>query len=225
MVVYIDDVLVTGKSEEEHLAALEETLRRLKEAGLRLKKSKCVFMASSVIYLGYRIDAEGLHPVPEKVQALKEAPTPCNVSELKSYLGLLTYYSKFLPNVSTVLAPLYQLLRHDCKWTWSPQQERAFTQSKELLMSSQLLVHFNPSLEIRLACDASAYGIGAVLSHRMPDGSEKPVAFASRTLTNAERNYSQMEKLCVRSETFQFLFVRSSLHSPNGSRTPADAIQ
>ena len=107
VVVYIDDVLVTGKSEEEHLAALEETLRRLKEAGLRLKKSKCVFMASSVIYLGYRIDAESLHPVPEKVQALKEAPMPCNVSELKSYLGLPTYYSKFLPNVSTVVAPLY----------------------------------------------------------------------------------------------------------------------
>ena len=225
VVVYIDDVLVTGKSEEEHLAALEETLRRLKEAGLRLKKSKCVFMASSVIYLGYRIDAESLHPVPEKVQALKEAPMPCNVSELKSYLGLPTYYSKFLPNVSTVLAPLYT----NCYDTIASgsghpnRREPSHSRRNYSCLRSQLLVHFNPSLEIRLACDSSAYGIGAVLSHRMPDGSEKPVAFASRTLTNAERNYSRMEKeamACVfgvkrfNSYLFGHHFILQTDHEP-----------
>ena len=194
VVVYIDDVLVTGKTQEEHLKALDEALGRMREAGLRLKKDKCVFLAPSVVYLGHRIDEQGLHPVAEKLQALQEAPRPTNVSELKSYLGLLTYYAKFLPNLSTVLAPLYRLLKHQEVWKWLTEQEKAFQKSKELMMCSQLLVHFDPKLEIRLACDASAYGVGAVLSHKMPDGSEKPVGFASRTLTETEKKYSQVEK-------------------------------
>ena len=151
-------------------------------------------MVGSVDYLGYRIDAEGLHPLPDKVQAVEEAPTPTCLTELKSYLGLLTYYSKFLSNLSTRLAPLYKLLGKDVPWQWGASQERAFCSSKKLLTSSNLLIHFDPSLPLTLACDASAYGIGAVLAHRLPDGSEKPVGYISRTLTKAERNYSQLEK-------------------------------
>ena len=194
VVVYIDDILITGKTEADHLAALEEVLKRLEEAGLRLKKDKCVFLAPSVVYLGYKVDAQGIHPVAEKVKAIQEAPRPRNVSELKSYLGLLTYYSRFLPNLSNTLAPLYQLLKHSVHWEWTAQREKAFTESKKLLLTSQLLVHFDPTLKIRLACDASAYGIGAVLSHQMPDGSEKPIGFISRTLSETEKKYSQIEK-------------------------------
>ena len=95
--------------------------------------------------------------------------------EMKSYLGLLTYYAKFLPNLSTELAPLYRLLRRQEAGKWSAEQQKAFEKSKELMMSSQLFVHFDPKLEISLACDASAYSIGAVLSHKMPD----VVGFAS----------------------------------------------
>ena len=137
---------------------------------------------------------QGLHPVPEKVKAVQEAPKPQNVTELKSYLGLLSYYSKFLPNLSTVLAPLYKLLRQREKWQWKKPQHHAFEESKKLLLSSQVLVHFNPSLDIQLACDASDYGLGAVLSHKMPDGSEKPIGFVSRTLSDTEKKYSQIEK-------------------------------
>lgn len=192
--VYLDDILVTGPTEEEHLSALEKVLGRMSEAGLRLRRDKCVFLAPSVVYLGHRIDAQGLHPVTEKVKAVQEAPTPKNVTELQSYLGLLSYYSRFLPSLSTRLAPLYQLLKHDEPWSWKSAQEKAFVESKQSLLSSQVLVHFDPCLEIVLACDASAYGIGAVLSHRMLDGSEKPIGFVSRTLTEAEKNYSQIEK-------------------------------
>ena len=169
-------------------------LARLEEAGLHLNREKCVFLAPSVIYLGHRIDAEGLHPIREKVQAIQEAPQPNNVAELKSYLGLLTYYSKFLRNLSTMLAPLYQLLKHGERWCWTSMQTQAFVKSKELILSSQVLVHFDPTLKIRLACDVSDYGIGAVLSHVMPDGAEKPVGFFSRSLTATERKYSQIEK-------------------------------
>ena len=91
VVVYLDDILITGKTRSEHVQALDEVLSRLKKAGLRLQKKKCVFMASEVNYLGHRIDAEGLHPLSEKVRAIQKAPGPRSVSELKSYLGLLSY--------------------------------------------------------------------------------------------------------------------------------------
>ena len=113
------DILITGETESDHLQSLEEVLNRLVKAGLRVKKHKCKFMAPSVTYLGYVIDAEGLHPLPDKVQAVQQAPTPRSVTELKSYLGLLTYYGKFLPNLSTRLAPLYKLLGKNVKWKWS----------------------------------------------------------------------------------------------------------
>ena len=192
--VYIDDILITGETEADHLQTLEKVLERLAKAGLRAKKHKCKFMVPSVDYLGYVIDAQGLRPHPDKALAIQQAPTPLNVTQLKSYLGLLSYYGKFLPNLSTLLAPLYKLLGKDIQWEWSSEQEQAFQASKELLTSSKLLVHFNPQLSLLLACDASAYGIGAVLAHKMPDGSEQPIGYVSRTLNSAERNYSQLEK-------------------------------
>ena len=115
-------------------------------------------MVPSVVYLGHRIDREGLHPLAEKVKAIKEAPRPRNASELKSYLGLLTYYSKFMPNLSSTLAPLYSLLRSSSHWHWGVRQAKAFKASQQLLTFSEVLVHFDPRNEIVLSCDASPYG-------------------------------------------------------------------
>uniref|UniRef100_A0A8C5QT05 Gypsy retrotransposon integrase-like protein 1 n=2 Tax=Leptobrachium leishanense TaxID=445787 RepID=A0A8C5QT05_9ANUR len=192
--VYLDDILVTGVSEDDHLRNLEEVLSRLKQSGLRLKRSKCKFLGTEVVFLGHKISAAGVQPVAEKVQAIQEAPTPRSVSELKAYLGLLNYYHKFLPSLSTLLAPLHALLRKETKWTWSCEQKEAFEKSKNLLQSDALLVHYDVNKPIILACDASPYGVGAVLSHRMGDGSERPIGFVSRTLNAAEKNYSQIEK-------------------------------
>ena len=180
-------------SQKRNTRTFEKVLGQLETSGLCVKKKKCQFMVPSVTYLGHQIDASGLHPVPDKIRTIEEAPAPNNVTELKSYLGLLTYYGKFLPNLATQLAPLYQLLQNEHPWMWG-QQQKSFQTSKKLLTSSQLLVHFNPDMELILACDASAYGIGAVLAHKMPDGTEKPVGYASRTLTKAEKNCSQLEK-------------------------------
>ncbi|KAG1959630.1 hypothetical protein F2P79_005884 [Pimephales promelas] len=192
--VFLDDILVTGRNDEEHLQTLARVLRRLQEAGLRLKRSKCSFMEKEVTFLGHKVDETGLHPVPEKVTALQNAPAPKNVTELKAYLGLLNYYNKFLPNLSTILAPVHKLLRKDEKWNWEGEQEAAFAQSKEMINSVQVLVHYDPQKDVILSCDASPYGLGAVLSHKMPDGSERPIGFMSRTLNQAERNYSQLDK-------------------------------
>ena len=112
-------------------------------------------MVSSVKYLGHIIDANGLHPAPDKLKAVKNAPAPQNVTELKAYLGLLTYYSKFLPNMATTLSPLYMLLHNNVKWQWTSSEAKAFQESKDLLTSNSLLVHFNPSQMLTLMCDAS----------------------------------------------------------------------
>ena len=192
--MYLDDILITGSTEDEHLRALEEVLDRLDKAGLRVKQSKCEFMRPSVDYLGHRIDATGLHPLQDKVRAIKEAPTPKSVHELKSYLGILTYYGKFLPNLSSTLHSLYQLLKKDTPWSWGAAQAKAFEVSKKLLTSAKFLTHFDSNQKLTLACDASGYGLGVVLAHKMPDGSEKLIGYASRTLTKSEKNYSQLEK-------------------------------
>ncbi|CAI5670817.1 unnamed protein product [Oreochromis niloticus] len=109
--VSLDDIILMGKNDKEHLQTLDGVLQRLEEAGLRLKRSKCQFMEKEVTFLGHRVDKTGLHPVPAKVKAVQEAPPPKSVTELKAYLGLLNFYNKFLPNLSTLLAPLHKLLR------------------------------------------------------------------------------------------------------------------
>ncbi len=192
--VYLDDILVAGQMEEEHLVALETVLNRINKSGLRMRLSKCAFMQSSVSYLGHVISQKGLQPLPNKVQAIQGAPIPSNIHQLKSYLGLLTYYNRFLPNMSSTLAPLYLLLRKGQPWSWGKEQQSAFDQSKTSLSASSFLTHFDSNLPILLACDASAYGIGAVLAHRTPEGGERPIGYVSRTLNSAERNYSQLEK-------------------------------
>ena len=192
--VYLDDILVTGTSESEHLQILEQVLTRLEEVGIRLKESKCQFLLPSVEYLGYRISGNGIQPTEEKLRAIKDAPTPRDLSQLKSFLGLLNYYGKFLPHLSSTLAPLYKMLSKEQVWHWGREQEKAFCIAKSQLTSETLLVHFDPTLQLALSCDASPYGLGAVLSHVCEDGSDKPIAYASRSLAPAEKKYSQLEK-------------------------------
>lgn len=132
--------------------------------------------------------------MPDKLDAIIKAPEPTNVQELRSFLGLLNYYGKFIPNLSTIVHPLNRLLQHSTQWQWSEECQQAFKEAKETLTSSHILVHYDPSLPLRLAADASAYGVGAVISHLMPDGAEHPIAYASRTLSQSERNYAQLEK-------------------------------
>ena len=136
----------------------------------------------------------GLHTLTSMLEAILQAPEPQNVPQLRSFLGLLNYFSKFVPNLATVLHPLNRLLKHDVKWRWTPECADAFKLAKEGLASSEVLAHYDPTLPIKIAADASAYGIGAVISHTYPDGSERPVAFASRTLLSSERIYVQIDK-------------------------------
>ena len=192
--VYIDDILITGPTLHDHLQLLNTVLDKLQNSGLKLNRSKCLFLRSQIEYLGHVIDREGLHPTVEKVQAIQETQKPQNVSELRSFFGIINYYNRFLPNLSTTLSPLYRLLQKDVKWMWGQEQDEAFSAAKEALQDDSLLVHYDESEPLILACDASQYGLGAVLSHTMEDDTERLVAYASRTLTAAEKRYYQLEK-------------------------------
>ena len=194
VICYLDDILVSGATREEHLQNLENVLQRLQQYNIRAKRSKCAFMCESVDYLGHCIDATGLHTLSSKVKAVQNALQPKNVQELRSFLGLLHYYGKFLPNLATLLHPLNALLKSGSKWVWSTECSKAFQAAKQLLVTAPVLAHYDPELPIRLAGDASAYGIGAIISHICEDGSERPIAFASQTLSPAEMNYPQIEK-------------------------------
>ena len=191
---YLDDIIVTGADDQEHLTNLAEVLGRLRAKGFRLKKEKCHFFKPVVEYLGHLIDAQGLHTTPSKQQAIVEARAPTNITELRSFLGLVNYYGRFIPNLATVLHPLNHMLRKGACWNWTQQCQKAFQEIKEILGSPRVLAHYNPSLPLTLAADASAYGVGAVISQTYPDGTERPIAYASRTLTQSEKNYAQLEK-------------------------------
>ena len=119
VVYFMDDILVTGKTRREHENNLRLVFRRLQQFGLRINISKCRFFQRTVDYLGHRISPEGIRPTEERVQGILAASTPVNKSELKSFLGLMTYNAKFLPGLSSVLHPLYKLTRKDVKWSWS----------------------------------------------------------------------------------------------------------
>ena len=205
---YLDDILITGSTVDEHLSNLTEVLRRLKEHGVRLKREKCQFLRDSVEYLGHLIDADGLHTTDSKLKAINEAPSPTNTQELRAFLGLLNYYGRFIPNRATLSQPLNTLLCKDHHWRWTERCERAFQQLKKTLVSSSFLTHYNPNLPLKFAGDASAYGVGAVISHTMDDGTEQPIAFGSRTLSKSEQNYSQIEK-----EALSLIFGVRKFHS------------
>ena len=123
VIMFINDILIARESDRGNLESLEEVLKCLEKANLKLKKSKCQFLKKSMDYLVHQIDATGIHPLPGKVQAIQDAPAPQSVKELESYLGLISYYSKFLPNLSATLYPLYRLLRKSTQWKWGHAQQ------------------------------------------------------------------------------------------------------
>lgn len=193
--VWLDDICITGPDRNSHLRRLHEVLSRLCDAGLRLERSKCEFFKGSVKYLGYVISKDGLTTCPEKVEAIIKAPEPKNVTEVKRFLGLVNYYRQFIPNASALMRPLHDLLRKDSPCAWGERQRSAVAAVRRQLASERVLAHFEPGAQLILSCDAGPNGIASVLSQRTgSDGCERPLAFASRSLTSSEVQYSQIQK-------------------------------
>lgn len=191
---FFDDILVAGRTHAELQDRLEKVLHRLQDAGLHLNLAKCEFYVPSVRYLGHIISGDGISKSSEGVAAIMKVPAPTDVKQVRSFMGLVTFYAKFIPHLAEMAAPLYALTMKDAKWHWSRQCALAFKRLKEELSSDRVLAHYNPDLPVILAADASPYGLGVVLSHVFPDGSERPICYASRSLNSAEKNYSQIDR-------------------------------
>ena len=201
--VYLDDIIIMSGTFEEHLSRLRSVFERLREAGLKLKSSKCIFLQRQVSFLGHVVSAEGIQTDPNKVAAVRDWPTPTSISELKGFLGLVTYYRRFIPSFSAIAEPLNYLTRKGVEFKWGPQQEKAFCELKHHLMNPPVLAYpdfSETSGQFILDTDASSgHGIGAVLSQIQSDGTERVLAYGSRALHCHERNYcaTRLEMLAL----------------------------
>ncbi|UYV77154.1 hypothetical protein LAZ67_14003459 [Cordylochernes scorpioides] len=193
---YLDDIVVYAPTFEEHLRRLQLVLSCIQKAGLSLNHKKCFFGSRRIKILGHLVDANGIHPDPDKVEAVSKFPKPRNISELKSFLGLCSYYRRFIENFSDKARSLHDLLKTEKQFYWDAAQKKSFEVLKTALISEPVFGHFDESADTHLHTDASGHGIGAVLL-QIQGGKERPIAYASRSLTKAENNYSTTEKECL----------------------------
>ena len=186
--VYIDDIIIFSATVDDHLQQLNEVFSRLKIAGLKLKPKKCHLFQRKVQYLGHIVSEEGIETDPEKIEVIRQWDRPSNVSELRSFLGLCSYYRRFVPDFASISRPLIKLTEKNSKFEWTDEQEESWRILKERLTSPPVLMYPDPEAAFILDTDASDFGIGAVLS-QIQDGEERVVAYGSRVLTKQERRY------------------------------------
>ncbi|UYV82719.1 hypothetical protein LAZ67_22000665, partial [Cordylochernes scorpioides] len=193
---YLDDIIVFSDGFEEHLRRLQLVLNCLKKAGLCLNSKKCKFGAKTITVLGHEVSENGIRPDQEKIRAVRDFATPRSLKEVRSFLGLSSYYRRFIPNYAHVAQPLNDLLKKDSAFYWNQEEQNAFEALKSALISEPALGHFDYSSPTEIHTDASNYGIGAVLV-QIQKGNERAIAYASRTLNKAEKNYSTTERECL----------------------------
>lgn len=192
LLIYLDDIIIYSRSFEEHLLHLQLVLDKLRAAGLKLNPSKCVFACTEVHYLGFVVSPEGIKPDQGKTKAIQHFPRPTNVLEVRRFVGLASYYRRFIEHFADIAAPLHALTRANVKFSWSPDCEQAFCVLKQRLTSSPVLAYPDFQQEFTVETDASDLGLGAILTQ-----GRRVIAYASRALTAVEKNYSATEKECL----------------------------
>lgn len=193
---YLDDIIVVSKTFSEHVHLLKSVLTRLKDANLTVNLEKCEFFKRSLKYLGYVIDGNGLRTDPGKVSAMLNFPRPTTTTEVKRFIGMCSWYRRFIHNFSTLVAPINDLLKGRRKKQsiqWTPEAESAFVKIKQALISAPILRSPDFTKPFTIQCDASNTGVGGVLTQSIDD-EEVVIAFCSRSLSRAERNYTVTEK-------------------------------
>ena len=198
----VDDILVHGQTRQEHDRNLETVLKRCLDQGIRFNEEKLEVAVTEVQYFGHTLTSDGLKPDPAKVKAITDMEPPQNRAELETLLGTVNYMAKFCPNLAQVTSPLRQLLSKGSEFRWDSIQANAFNEIKTLMTQAPLLSYFDPDKTLTIQCDASKYGLGSVA---LQNG--KPIAYASKSLTPTEINYSQIEK-----EMFAILFGCKRFH-------------
>ncbi|GFU24819.1 hypothetical protein TNCV_2428131 [Trichonephila clavipes] len=193
---YLDDIIVFSETFEDHLIRLRLVLKCLQEAGLKLNSKKCLFAAQEVKILGHLVSSNGVRPDPDKIKAVRNFPTPKNIHDIRSFLGLCSYFRRFIKGFCYLAEPLQSLLKSGVEFHWGPEEVEAFNSLKKALTSDPVLGMYDERASTEIHTDASGYGIGAVLV-QIQNNVEKVIAYASRTLTKAEKNYSTTERECL----------------------------
>ena len=190
-----DDIIVYGKTQAEHDAALAAVLQRLRESNLTLNKDKCEFNKTTIEFYGYVFSDKGVSADPKKVECILNASNPRNATELRSFLGLVNYVARFIPDYATMSAPLRELTKTNTRWHWSSRHQQAVDEIKRNLTSRSVMAYFDPSKQTEVIVDAGPGGLGAILAQKQPEVNQfKVVAYASRALSDTETRYSQTEK-------------------------------
>lgn len=195
--VYIDDIIVYSPSMTQHFLDIESILQRLQTAGLTLNLKKCKFCRQEINFLGHVVNGQGITADPSKVEAIRTYPVPRNLKEVQRFLGLAGWYHRFVPDFSRIAEPLNTLKKKGHSFQWTSQCQQAFEYLKSCLTSPPILGHPDLQLPFTVYTDASDIGLGAVLTQRKEQGGEEVIAYASRTLNKAEKNYSTTEKECL----------------------------
>ncbi|UYV79202.1 hypothetical protein LAZ67_17001493 [Cordylochernes scorpioides] len=187
------------ENEESHLKHLGQIFEILRKEGIQLRRDKCLLFMKRITYLGYEISENQISPSGVNVDVIKSLPPPRDLRCLRSFLGSVTHYAKFINNFNNLRAPLNELLKKNSRFIWTEECQRSFEGLKEALCSKPILQLFNPSLATHIYCDASTSGIGAVLKQEYPDGTQKPFTYFSRALRGAESKYTitELELLAV----------------------------
>lgn len=194
--VYLDDVIVLGNTVSEHLKNVRRVLKRLLVANLKVNSEKSEFFKTKITYLGHVVECDGIHTDHEKIKSMTDFKTPENVTELRRFIGMISWYRRFIPECSTLAKPLSTLLQKKQKWNWTKGRNDAFESLKQRLLTAPILAVPDFSAPFCLQTDASQHGLGAVLTQSI-DGREVFIAYASRTLNKAEVNYLVTEKECL----------------------------
>lgn len=190
---FLDDIVISASDMKTHNERLKCVLQRLHDSGLKVNRAKCLFAQKEIAYLGHTLSEKGIFKMSENNKII-DFPIPTTITEVKSFCGFVNFYGKFINNLSTIMHPIYKLLKSKDKIEWNNDCDEAFKLIKHELVTEKVLCHFNPNLPIVLICDASNVGVGAILAHEFPDKTQKPIEYASRVLSSAEQKYGTIEK-------------------------------
>uniref|UniRef100_A0A6G1SP10 RNA-directed DNA polymerase n=2 Tax=Aceria tosichella TaxID=561515 RepID=A0A6G1SP10_9ACAR len=196
--VFYDDILVYTSNFESHLEALKLLFEKLKKANITLNKNKCELLMKSVTYLGHLVTPEGILPDPNKVKAIRAFRAPQNITQARSFIGMCNFFRRFIRGFSSIAKPIHDTIKINQRFVWTDEAQLAMEQLKLKLMSPPVLVHYDQASEPTIRCDASGYGLGAVLMQRSDDPKKNGVvSYTSRTLSKSERNYATTHKECL----------------------------
>lgn len=193
VIVYFDDIVIATKTLEEQLETLTHVFKLMNSSKLQLRLDKCKFLKTKIIYLGYLVDASGIQPNPKNVAVVKDYPVPNCIKSLKSFIGLASYFRRFIPNFALMAKPLYQLLKDNIRFHFGEDQINAFEAIKSKLSEHPLLCLYNPIAETELHCDASSHGFGSILLQKQCDDKFHPIFFYSHRTTEVESRYHSYE--------------------------------